>query len=210
VRGGRQFETGRENQVPELIAIIESETDLLAFLREAGFQTEQFESAEEFLQNDRRGEYACLVVNSHLPGVSGLDLLETFRQQGHRAPIVFVTRVPIVLMTRHGEIPAIVQAMRAGALTVLEAPVDRDELITNVSAALAEHNQRAEILAKFGKLTAREREVAELVGQGETNKEIAARLGVSQTTIGKYVQEAKKKLGTSNRAELTHMFDQIR
>jgi FixJ family two-component response regulator len=111
----------REPSDPDAdIAIVDDDPSaregLEALIRSAGWKVETFVSAQEFL--GRRGAHAprCLILDLQLPGLSGLDLQKRMAEVGLEIPIVF--------LTGHGNIPASVQAMKAGAVEFLTKPLD--------------------------------------------------------------------------------------
>jgi len=97
-------------------------------IRSLGWKTETFASAQEFLAHSRTEAPSCLVLDLQLPGLSGLDLQKRMAEAGLETPIVF--------LTGHGDIPASVQAMKAGAIEFLTKPVDEEELSKAIQEAI--------------------------------------------------------------------------
>jgi FixJ family two-component response regulator len=129
-----------KNPRPESDAVIAMVDDdpsvrkgLDRLIRSAGWKAETFASAQEF--PDRPGTEApsCLVLDLQLPGLSGLDLQKRMAEAGLEIPIVF--------LTGHGNIPASVQAMKAGAMEFLTKPVDEQDLFKGIQEAI-ERDQR--------------------------------------------------------------------
>ena len=146
----------------------------------------------------------CLLVDLHLPGMSGLELQRELARRGGGPPCVFVTG--------RGELAQAVQAMREGAVDFLVKPVGGEALLASVERALdqARHRSMAgspssEEAARLDRLTAREREVAELVAAGLPNKEVAHRLGISQRTVESHRARAMDKLGVRTLPELVRL-----
>ena len=176
--------------------------------RSVGLQAEALGSAKEFLELKRPDVPSCLVLDVRLPGVSGLD----FQAELERAGL----HIPIVFMTGHGDIPMSVRAMKAGAVEFLTKPFRDQELIDAVQIALERSReqrkrQRAfdKIKARFDTLTPREQEVIKLVTAGLMNKQIAARLDISEITVKVHRANAMRKIGTSSLAELVRMVDTL-
>jgi glycogen phosphorylase len=123
----------RESQQPEaVIAIVDDDPSvregLSSLIRSAGLQVETFESAQEFLARPSAEAPSCLVLDLQLPGLSGLDLQKRMAEVGAEIPIVF--------LTGHGNIPASVQAMKAGAVEFLTKPFDEQDLLQAIQQAV--------------------------------------------------------------------------
>lgn len=168
-------------------------TSLGVLLGLHGLPTRGFASAEEFLAALRPGWSGCLVVDLRMPGMSGLELLERLRQAG--------VELPAIVITAHGDVANTRSSFRAGAVDFFEKPVDNDALVAAVRDALdrdaarrREARERAEIRERLERLTAREREVLDLVAAGRHNREIAAALGISPRTVEVYKARMMEKL----------------
>jgi|SRR5258705_7414269 FixJ family two-component response regulator len=97
-------------------------------LRSAGFRVATFASAEDFLASGQLVTTACLILDLQMPGMDGLDLQQRLIDDGHR--------VPIVVLTAHGDDAVRNRALAAGALRLLKKPVDGEALLEAVSFAL--------------------------------------------------------------------------
>jgi FixJ family two-component response regulator len=157
-------------------------TTLSSLFRSMGLRVELFGSAQEFAQIKMPDVASCLVLDIRLPGVSGLDFQAKLAEAGIRIPIIF--------MTGHGDIPMSVRAMKAGAVDFLTKPFrDQDILDAVVRAIERDKNRRdgekgvSELRVLFDSLTSREREVMEHVVAGLMNKQIAAKLGITEITV---------------------------
>ena len=155
---------------------------LVDMVQSLGMQARAFASAQQFLQHKRPDTPACLVLDVRLPGLSGLDLQRQLGQSGQPIPIVFITG--------HGDIPMSVRAMKEGAVEFLTKPFRDQDLLDAIHQALkadrAAREQRAkaaELRRRYDSLTAREREVMQLVITGRLNKQIAGELGTSEVTV---------------------------
>ncbi|HEY2026879.1 MAG TPA: response regulator [Gemmatimonadaceae bacterium] len=181
---------------------------LRSLIRSAGMRCDTFATAADFLRHPRPDAPACLVLDVQLPGGSGLDLPTELKESGVDLPIIFITG--------HGTIPMSVRAMKAGALEFLTKPFSEHELLGAIDQALARDREmrarRAEVEAlreRFAKLTARERDVFELVVTGRMNKEIAAELGTAEQTVKQHRGRVMQKLGARSVADLVHLAERL-
>jgi FixJ family two-component response regulator len=173
-------------------------------LRSAGYKSEAFESASDFLARKQHSGPACLIVDVRMPGLNGIDLQETLIQRRREEQLVFVTG--------HGDISMCAQAMKAGAADFLPKPFRDDELLHCVEGALirsagqrrrsAEKNE-ARLLLDL--LTPREFEVMQLVITGMLNKQIAGELGTAEKTVKVHRHRVMQKLGITSVAELVKL-----
>lgn len=137
---------------------------LLMLLFSQGSPVQSFESGEDFLDTVDMRQPGCVILDLRMGGISGLEVLERLRLA--RSPLV------TVFLSGHGDIPTALEAMRNGAFDWVVKP-DTEQLLQKVPRALAEARDRSVALQRWGELTPREREVAQLVGLGQPNKEIA-------------------------------------
>lgn len=177
---------------------------LRSLIRWIGLRCETFESAAAFLAAKRPDAPSCLILDVHLPGISGLDLPAELGRSGQTLPIVFITG--------QGTIPMGVRAMKAGAVEFLTKPFDERALLAAIEQALgrdrAAREGRATRLAlgdRFDRLSARERDVLELVSSGQTNREIAASLGISERTVRQHRGRAMSKLEVDDVDDLVRL-----
>jgi FixJ family two-component response regulator len=177
-------------------------------VRTGGYAVQTFASATEFLQFARDDTPGCVLLDLDLPDLSGLDLQKILTQAEDPLPILF--------LTGKGNIPATVQAMRAGAEDFLTKPVGKEVLFVAIERALARNTQdrlqRArlrELSARFGALTPREREVLGHILRGQLNKQIAFDLGVSERTIKMHRANLMAKLQVQSVAELSHIAHEV-
>ncbi|MBL8644059.1 MAG: response regulator transcription factor, partial [Rhodospirillaceae bacterium] len=152
-----------------------------SLLMSVGLDTKLFASAQEFLASKLPDAPTCIISDIRLPGLSGLDLQKELARTH--------VDLPIIILTGHGDIPMAVQAMKAGAIEFLTKPFRDQDLLDAVHAGLDRHRSRrkdgaavADIRKRFDGLTSREKEVMKLVVTGLLNKQIAARIGVSEVT----------------------------
>jgi len=174
-----------------------------------GLQAEAFSTAQEFLSNDRRSGPSCLVLDVRLPGISGLDLQHELRRTGIKIPIIFITG--------HADVPMSVTAMKSGAVEFLTKPFREQDLLDVIQRALhrdrlfrEKHNQLIELQERYAGLSAREREVMSLVVSGLLNKQIAAELQASETTVKIHRGHVMQKMQAKSLPELVRMADKLK
>ena len=177
-----------------------------SLFRSVGLQVELFGSAREFAQIKMPDAASCLVLDIRLPGVSGLDFQAELADAGIRIPIIF--------MTGHGDIPMSVQAMKAGAVDFLTKPFRDQQMLDAVVRALERDQKRrdsekvvAELRVRFDSLTSREKEVIAFVVDGLLNKQIAAKLGVSEITVKVHRVNMMRKMKARSVIDLVGMAD---
>lgn len=177
---------------------------LRTLLEIEGFACTTFPSAESFCAAYRPDWRGCLLLDVRMPGMDGVELLETLAQRR--------SELPVVLMTGHGDVPLAVRAMKAGALDFLEKPVDHDVLLGCLRGALDQARQRSEeqgaateISGRLDSLTARERDVLECLVIGAANKVIAHELGISPRTVEVYRARVMEKMQARSLSQLVRM-----
>lgn len=173
-------------------------------IESVGMQVETFDSAHAFLDAYDPGRAGCLLLDVRMPGMSGLELQAYL---GRRA-----IRIPVIIITGHGDVAMAVKAMKAGAVDFIEKPFDDEQLLNSIRKALEYDEQqralqarKAEIAARLVALTPREREVMAMVTDGKSNKEIAAALSVSAKTVEVHRARVMDKMRADSLAELVRM-----
>jgi len=166
-----------------------------------GYQVASFVEGETFLAAARSRTPGCVLLDVHLPGSSGLDILKQLDAQSYPAPVLIISG--------RGDIPTAVEAIRNGALDFIEKPFDAVAVVARVRSAIdAWHdgNGKDSILARdfpgHDRLTARERDVLERIAQGASNKEAGRELGISPRTIEVHRARIMEKLAAKNAADL--------
>jgi FixJ family two-component response regulator len=179
---------------------------LSSLFRSIGLRVELFGSAHEFAQIKMPNVASCLVLDIRLPGVSGLD----FQTELAEADI----RIPIIFMTGHGDIPMSVKAMKAGAIDFLTKPFRDQDILDAVIRALERDQKRrdsekavSELRTLFDSLTSREREVMTLVVAGLMNKQIAAKLGITEITVKVHRGHMMRKMKARSLVDLVATAD---
>ncbi len=195
-----------------VIAIVDDDPSvregLSSLIRSAGLQVETFASAQEFLARTGAEAPSCLVLDLQLPGLSGLDLQKRMAEVGLEIPIVF--------LTGHGNIPASVQAMKAGAVEFLTKPFDEQDLLQAIQEAIErdrqnrqQHAEMHELQNRYESLTAREQEVMQQVVSGLLNKQIAAELNIAEYTVKIHRGRVMRKMHAESLADLVRMAENL-
>jgi FixJ family two-component response regulator len=166
-----------------------------------GLESHCLDSARAFLAVYDPARPGCLLVDLRMPEVSGIELLERLAQRRWR--------IPAVMLSGFGDVPAAVRAMKCGALDFLEKPYSLDSLRQSILRAIdldtrsrEEETHRDHALRAMDTLTAEERRVLELTADGKPDKAIAARLNLSTRTIQLRRASLMRKLGARSRTEL--------
>jgi FixJ family two-component response regulator len=179
--------------------------DALALLmRSANLSAAVFAGAREFLENVPQDRPGCLVLDVRMPEIDGLELQKQLAARG--------SRLPIIMLTGHGDIPMAVQALRAGALDFIPKPFESKALLARVHEAIEldgrtrqQQLDRADINARLSKLTPREMEVLNYVTEGLPTKAIAATLGSQFNTVQNQRASVLKKMQAESTADLIRM-----
>jgi FixJ family two-component response regulator len=178
-------------------------------IRNAGWQPEAFESAQQFLSRPRALVPSCLVLDVTLPGLNGLDL--------QKRVAVDRTDMPIIFITGYGDVPMTVQAMKAGAVEFLTKPFGDDALLSAIRQALLRSqialDDEAEIRGLrdcYASLSGREREVMALVVSGLLNKQVGGQLGISEITVKAHRGKVMRKMKANSLADLVTMAARLR
>jgi FixJ family two-component response regulator len=199
-------------KAPATIFLVDDDDSVLRglgrLLRAVGYATKPFASPAEFLAQLPEDTPGCAVLDLRMPGLNGLELQHAMARKDCHLPVIFISG--------HGDVPASVKAVKAGAVDFLLKPFDEQQLLEAISQALAKdaaaRAARAEakaLHARHATLTPREREVCALVSQGLPNKRIAEQLGTSEKTIKVHRGRVVQKLGVGSVAELVRLVDRL-
>jgi two-component system, chemotaxis family, CheB/CheR fusion protein len=173
-------------------------------LRENGRMVEVYANAEAFLDAYRPDTEGCLLLDAVMPGMSGFALMQRLKDRG--------CRLPAIMITGNGDVHMAVRAMQAGAVDFIEKPVGSDELLASIDHALEQTRdadklsaRRGAASARLSDLSARQREILDLVLAGQPSKNIAADLGISQRTVENHRNAIMHKTGSKSLAELVRL-----
>jgi FixJ family two-component response regulator len=177
---------------------------VMRLLRAEGLAARSFASAGEFLNEYSSAVRGCIILDVAMPGQSGLELQQALATEGTAPPIIF--------LSGRSDIPRSVQAMKRGAVDFLTKPIDGDDLIRAVRAALERDRdtwqrrvERTEARQRLLTLTSREREVFEYVIAGMLNKQTAAELGTAEKTVKVHRARVMRKMNVQSVAELVRV-----
>jgi two-component system, LuxR family, response regulator FixJ len=163
-----------------------------------------YASAEEFLAGADLGCLCCLILDLRMPGMGGGALLERLRGAG--------AKLPVIVISGHADVPAVIQTMKLGVVDFLTKPVDPKALIEQVRGVLCEaaalrgkQVEVGKVRAALATLTEREGEVLQLLVRGKLHKQIALELGISARTVDHHHAQISIKMGANNLADLMRM-----
>ena len=194
------------NAGPTIFVVDDDEAvrDSLQVMLEAnGYQVAGFASAEAFLAAYRPGQAACAIVDLRMPGMDGLALIERVMAEG--------ARLPMIMVTGHGDVPLAVKAMKAGARDFVEKPYSNETILASVRQAVETGIARdgeevpTETTARIASLTPRERDVLEQLLVGHPNKIIAFELKISPRTVEIHRANLMKKMRADSLSHLVRM-----
>ena len=181
-------------------------TAISAALRLEGYQVSGFADGVSFLDAAKARTPTCVILDVHMPGRSGLDILKELNAEQYPAPIFIISG--------SGDIPMAVEAIRHGALDFIEKPFDARTVVARVREAIAAWAQRDQTAQQSGipaefsgheQLTMRERDVLMQIADGASNKEAGRKLGISPRTVEVHRARIMEKLGAKNAADLVRI-----
>lgn len=177
---------------------------MLALLRDDSIETRVYASAEEFLTDYDDHRPACVVTDLRMAGMSGQDLLDELRRRE--------IAIPALVITAHADTPTTVQAIRSGALTLLDKPCRESDLwgavrqaLETDRQALAQQSRRAEVRRRLSSLTPAEMAVLDRLLAGDPNKIIAGKLDIAIRTVEARRQSIYQKLKADSVAEIVQL-----
>jgi len=181
---------------------------LQRLLRSAGWATETYDSAEEFLRARDPSAAGCVILDLAMPDIDGLEVQRRLVEAGLPLPIIF--------LTGRSDPPTIVRAMRAGASNFLCKPVDGEQLLASVAEAVEAdrvfRRENADLIVgrqRLASLTARERQVLDRVVAGRLNKQTADELGTALKTIKVHRARMMNKMNVKSLAQLARLVERM-
>jgi FixJ family two-component response regulator len=164
-------------------------------------KVEAFDSAENFLSSMTADRPGCIVLDVRMPGMSGPELMDVLVERHVTTPIIF--------LSAHGDVPLAVRTIKGGAVDFLQKPYNNQQFLERVRQALeldAKNRERRKVhgdtASRIEALSAREREILDLVVEGSSNKVIGRALGISYKTVEAHRARLMRKMGVSSFAEL--------
>jgi FixJ family two-component response regulator len=190
------------------VAVVDDDDEVLSavgsLLRAAGFSVRLHDTTEAFLAAGVPDVASCLVLDVRLREANGIEFQEWMAENG--------IAIPVVLITGYADIPMTVRGMRAGAVDILPKPFDDETLIAAITSAIETDRKRREgdadgivLRGLYKHLTPREREAMSLVVAGLMNKQVAARMDLSEITVKIHRGNVMRKMGAQSLADLVRM-----
>ncbi|HER26863.1 MAG TPA: response regulator transcription factor [Rhodospirillales bacterium] len=167
-------------------------------------EVQTFSSAGEFLDTCSSGQAGCLITDIRMPEISGLELQDELNRRGWD--------IPVIVITGHGDVQTAVRAMKAGAFDFIEKPFNDQILLDLVNRAvmasaesLIEQIEQAEVKERMATLTPREKQVLDMISIGDSNKNIAHQLEISEKTVEVHRARVMSKMQAKSLAALVKM-----
>jgi FixJ family two-component response regulator len=197
---------------PPIVFVVDDDASVRGavenLLRSVGLMVETFGSTQEFLQSKRPDAPGCIVLDVRMPEQSGLEFQRTLSTASIHLPIIF--------LSAYGDIPMTVRAMKSGAVEFLTKPLREQELLDAIQLGIKhdrtrrqEATAKAELQKRLDSLTTREREVLAVVITGRLNKQIAAQLDLSETTVKVHRRQIMRKMRARSLVALVRMADTL-
>lgn len=175
-----------------------------SLLKPTNHQVISYSSCETFLEQQPLAEMGCIILDIHMPNMSGLALQQSLIERNNRLPIIFITA--------SNQIDMAIKAMKQGAFDFLTKPIDGRQLVDTVLKALdfnlrkrQEYAAMDEIINRIKRLTPRERQVMALVTEGKSNRIMGEELGISSKTVELHRAKVMTKMKAKSLAQLVKL-----
>jgi FixJ family two-component response regulator len=196
-----------------IVHVIDDDTSmreaLESLFHSVGLDAQTHPTARDFLATSLANRPGCVVIDVRLPDMNGLDFQVQLAGMG--------VRLPVVMMTGHGDISMSVRAMKRGAVDFLSKPFHDQDMLDAVMAAIERDRQRralegdvSQVQQRYGTLSPRELQVMGLVTAGKMNKQVAGDLGISEITVKIHRGAAMRKMGARTLVDLVRMAEVLR
>lgn len=201
------------SSIPATVFVVDDDEDVRAamqrVLKTVGLHTVAFADAKDLLERNLPKGPSCLILDIRLPGMSGIDVQQKLIDAG--------TRMPVIFITAHADVPLAVKAMKSGAVEFLTKPFRNQDLVDAVQQALArdeaashERSEIAVLQERYSRLTAREREVMGLIVSGMHTKKVGSALGMSEVTVAVHRGHVMQKMRAGSAAGLGRMAEKLK
>lgn len=174
---------------------------LVMLLKSDGLAARSFASAHEFLATFDPAARGCIVTDLRMPSMDGIELIRALKGLG--------CLLPVIVITGHADVSRAVDAMKAGASDFIEKPYEAEQLLRAVRGCIEENDAavdanttRTRVLRRLESLTARERQVLDLIVDGASNKIIASTLAISPRTVEIYRANVMSKMRAESLSDL--------
>jgi FixJ family two-component response regulator len=197
-----------ENNTAPVVYVVDDDDGMRGaldtLLSTVGFKTAVFSRPSEFLAKFTADSPGCLVLDIRMPDMSGLEVQQHLNRVGSMLPVIFITG--------HGDVPMAVQAMKEGAFEFIQKPFRDQDILDRINHAIKQDAEnrstvarRAEVIHRLESLTARERQVMDMVVDGAANKVIAIDLNLSERTVEIHRAKVMEKMAARSVAHLVKM-----
>jgi two-component system, LuxR family, response regulator FixJ len=194
--------------IEQSVYIVEDDEVIRKLLHEILVQenipVKTYACAEQFLLEYSVENSGCLLLDIKMPGMNGMELHRVITALGNTSPVIFLTGV--------ADVGIAVEALKAGAMDLIEKPFDRETVLDRINKALAwdfdarlRDTEIHDIKQRIERLTPREREVMDSIVQGLANKVIARNLGISSRTVEVHRKNVIEKMCADSLADLVRM-----
>jgi len=195
-----------------VVFVVDDDVDLCSTIRRmlapAGYDVCVYHSADDFLASGELHRSGCVLLDIRMPGLSGPEL--------HRRLVAEGAEMAVVIASGHADVPSSVEAMKLGAVDVLEKPFTKEELLAAIGSGVSklhtmqqEREERETLEYLHGTLTEREKEVFALVVNGQTNKQVGDDIGASEKTIKLHRRRIMQKMSVTTLADLVRVAERL-